>query len=160
MPDYSLSKIYKLTHPDTDEIYIGSTCQKYLSSRLARHKKNFKLYNEGKYPFMTSFKLIKLGIDEIKIELIECCPCSCKEELRKKEGENIKKHKCVNRCVAGRTNKEWREDNREKLTKEKKEYYEENKEEILEKQKEYYEENKETIAKYKKKHYEKNKEEI
>ena len=130
MPDYALSKIYKLTHPDTDEIYIGSTCQKYLSSRLQQHKRDFKRYKKGKDTFVTSFKILELGVDEVQIELIECYPCSCKEELHKKEGEYIKKNKCVNRCVAGRTKKEYREDNREKKKEYGKQWREKNKEKI------------------------------
>jgi hypothetical protein len=156
MPDYLFSKIYKLTHPDTDEVYIGSTCQKYLSSRLQQHKRDFKSYKKGKTPFVTSFKLFELGADDVQIELIECCPCSCREELNKKEGENIKKHKCVNKRVEGRTKEEYREDNKEIILKQKKDYREANKEIILEKQKIYYQNHIEERAIYHKEYREKN----
>ena len=48
MPNYALGKIYKLTHPDTDDVYIGSTCQKYLSTRLCGHKALYKRWKGGK----------------------------------------------------------------------------------------------------------------
>ena len=37
MPDYSLSKIYKLVSNKTSDIYIGS-CLMRLSTRLSQHK--------------------------------------------------------------------------------------------------------------------------
>ena len=36
---YSRGKIYKIVSDCTDKIYIGSTCEKYLSNRLAGHRK-------------------------------------------------------------------------------------------------------------------------
>lgn len=52
--------------------------------------------------------------DDVCIELIEEFPCNSKVELLKREGEIIKQTpNCVNRCVAGRTKKEWDEANRE-----------------------------------------------
>jgi len=35
LPNYQQGKVYKLVMDDL--IYIGSTCQKYLSQRLAQH---------------------------------------------------------------------------------------------------------------------------
>lgn len=150
MPNYALGKIYKLTHPDTDDIYIGSTAQKYLSMRLVGHKASYKSWKNGKTHYRYSFKLFELGADDVKIELVECCPCTCKEELHKKEGEHIKETKCVNTFVAGRTrkeyNKEWFEANKEKMTK----YREANKEKRAKQWKEWYKANKEELAKKKK----------
>jgi hypothetical protein len=52
--------------------------------------------------------------DDVYIELIEDYPCNSKAELLKREGEIIRQTpNCVNRCVAGRTKKEWDSDNRE-----------------------------------------------
>ena len=48
MPNYQLGKIYKITSSHTDLCYIGSTCEKYLSSRLGGHKKSMKCWKNGK----------------------------------------------------------------------------------------------------------------
>ena len=45
---YHQSKIYKLTNPHTDKIYIGSTIQKYLSSRMGGHTRDYKNWKSGK----------------------------------------------------------------------------------------------------------------
>ena len=57
-----------------------------------------------------------MKFDDVYIELVEAFPSSSKEELRKKEGEWIRRTpNAVNRCVAGRTDREWKDDNREKI---------------------------------------------
>jgi len=63
---------------------------------------------------------------------LECCPCDNKEELTKKEGEYIRSTDCINKQIAGRTQKEYREDNKEKVKEQRKEYYENNKDKIME----------------------------
>jgi hypothetical protein len=82
---------------------------------------------------MTSYKILEFGDDYI--ELLEAYQCNSKIELHKREGELIRQYKdiCVNRCIAGRTKKQFYEDNKEKLQKQQKEYREENKEKIKEK---------------------------
>jgi len=76
MSKYLQGKIYKLTSIHTDEIYIGSTCQRYLSNRLRCHRYDYinKLKNN-----ISSSKLFKLG--NVKIELIELYPCNSRKEL-------------------------------------------------------------------------------
>ena len=85
------------------------------------------------------------GVENCKIELIEKYPCENRDELLKREGEHIKNNNCVNRCVAGRTINEWKEDNKEHYKAMRKAYSDENKEYICEKSKEHYDKNKETI---------------
>ena len=58
---YSNGKIYTIRSPSTDKIYIGSTIEKYLSSRLNGHNALYKRFLNGKDNNMTSFELIKLG---------------------------------------------------------------------------------------------------
>lgn len=125
---YCLGKIYTIRHIDTDKFYIGSTCQKYLSSRLAQHKSDY--INNHK---CSSCKILfDIGIDDCYIELLENYTCNNKEELNKREGELIRLHKdnVVNKCIAGRTKKEcdkqYRETNKEKIKKSSKEYREKN----------------------------------
>jgi len=153
---YENSKIYKLWCAETDMIYIGSTTTP-LYKRLYEHK--------HKSNICRSCELFKLSND-VKIELIENYKCNNKEELCKREGELIRENKeiCVNLKIAGRTRKEYREENKEKLREQNKEYYENNKERIKEYhkeyQKEYYETHKERIKEYDKIYRETNKETI
>ena len=46
MPDYSKGKIYTIRCRTNESlIYVGSTVEKYLSTRLAKHKVKVKLKN-------------------------------------------------------------------------------------------------------------------
>jgi hypothetical protein len=151
MPDYQLSKIYKLWSPSTNLIYIGSTTQ-YIAQRLAEHIRIYRRYKNNKGHFLTSFKILEC--EDYKIELLEEYPCNNREQLFKKEGEYIKSLNCVNKLIMGKTQEEYKKGN--------KEYYEankeKNKEEKKEKKKIYREKNKEKIKKWQKEHREKLKE--
>ena len=117
MPDYSKGKIYKITNNVNDELYIGSTI-KSLNQRFSNHKSNYKMFLNGSYHNISCFKLFsKYGTDNCFIELIELYPCENKNELGKQEGSHIKKNlnNIVNRCVAGRTQKQYKIDNADKL---------------------------------------------
>ena len=91
-------------------------------------------------------------IDDWYIELYEKFPCNDKQELHKREGEVIREISNLNRNVAGRSYKEYRYDNKEKI----KQYYENNKEKV----KQCRENNKEKIANYEKQYREENKEKL
>ena len=149
MPDYQKSKIYKLVSDHTDEIYIGSTCQK-LCQRLGGHTRGFR---EG-INKCTSKKLFELG--KVKIVLIENCPCDCKEELYKRERHYIETTNCVNKCIPGRTKSEYRLKNKDKV----KEQYLKNVDNIKERKKEYYLKNKEEFSKQRKEYRLKNNDKI
>ena len=123
MPDYKNSKIYKIVSPSNpDLIYYGSTTQS-LSSRMSDHRR---------HNYRASSKEI-LCFEDAIILLVENFSCNNKEELLKKEGEYILNNNCVNKKVAGRTIKQ---------------YYEENKEQIKEYQKQYKLKNREKLTKY------------
>jgi len=160
MPDYKNGKIYKLWSPQGDEIYIGSTTQS-LARRKALHKARMNCCS----------KLLFEKYDDVRIELIEEFPCENKMELNKREGQHMRNNTCINKYIAGRTIKEYHEDNKEKIkqyledNKEKikeqmKEYHQNNKEKIKERKKEWHEDNKEKIKEYEKEYYENNKEKI
>lgn len=113
---FSLSKVYKLTSPNTEKIYIGSTTERYLSSRLSKHKAHYKL--GGRY---TANKILEC--DNVKIELLELCPCDNAKQLREKERKYIEENKpiCINKNIPGRT---WKERNQtEEYKNYMKEYY-------------------------------------
>jgi hypothetical protein len=154
--DYSQGKVYKIV--GNGKVYVGSTCERLLCIRFANHRRNYKCWKDGKNHYVSSFDCI--ADPDCYIELLELCPCGCVDELRKCEGKWIRDLDCVNKRVAGRTQKEQYEANREVKTKDMKIYYETNKEVITEKRKAYYDANKEAIYKNKKAYYEANKEAI
>lgn len=162
MPNYQTAKIYKIWSPShPEDIYIGSTTQA-LACRMAQHRRNYKRFQNGKFPYTTSFKILECGY--AKIELIEKVECKCKEELTAKEGYYIRTLDCVNKQIPGRTrteyNKQYYESNKEKIAQRVKEYREDNKEKIAQRKKKYHEANKEKIAQRKKEYREANKEKI
>ncbi len=158
---YKNGKIYKITDNAYTKCYYGSSIST-LPQRWHKHKTSYKRYlnNEDKR-YMTSFIIFEeFGIENCKIELVELFQCDSKIELEKKEGEYIKNNECVNKIIAGRTQKEYREDNKEQLKEYSKKYREENKEKLKEQKKEYQEKNKEIIKEKKKEYSIKRKKEL
>jgi len=172
---YQNGKIYCIWSYETDEIYIGSTCDE-LNVRMYSHKAQFKQFLNGKIKnkkCCTSIHIMKYG--DAQIGIIEEYPCNTKQELLRREGELQQQIKCVNRLVAGRTIKEWQKENKEKrkdylaiynvkneekIKNTHKKYYEKNKNKIKNIQKIYYEKNPKKIRNIQKIYYEKNKETI
>ena len=111
---YNNSMIYTIRSPATESYYIGSTTQ-ILCKRFSDHKINYTAYLKGTSKFITSFKILELG--DAYIELLEEVNCDNKNQLEKREGELIREHKnnCVNKYIAGRTQKEYKTDNPEQL---------------------------------------------
>lgn len=113
MVNYEQGKIYKIVCRLTGRIYIGSTCEKYLSNRLTTHRQNYKQWKDGKRTLTTSFLIIDK--DDYYIELVELFPCSCVEELRAREGHFQRSVDCINKRIEGRTSTEYRNLNKEKI---------------------------------------------
>ena len=114
----------------------------------------------------------EFGIENCKIELIENYPCQSIEELHRREGFYIQSIDCINRCIAGRTHKEWTEQNYERVRAIKSRYYQNNIEQCKERatqhrldnlehskqvKREYQEKNRETLKQKHKEKYEKTK---
>ena len=156
MPDYQLSKIYKLVSNKTEDIYIGS-CLMRLSTRLSQHK------NKSNQAVSK-----KLFTDDaiITIVLVESFPCNTKNELKARELHHITTNNCINAnkpfvCeipyadtkaytkaynIANKENhKEYYAINAEHIKSKAKEYYAINAEQIKSKAKEYYTINAEQI---------------
>jgi len=119
---YLRGKIYKLISNQTNEIYIGSTCEPYLCNRLAGHKRHYKCYQNGKYHYVTSFKLI--AYDDVQIILIEDYPCDRKDQLLQRESYWIQLLDCVNKIIPSRTLKQYYIDNKDQISLQTKQYRE------------------------------------
>ena len=165
MPDYSNGKIYTIRcKTDDSKIYVGSTIQP-LYKRFSGHKidskrekrNNMKLYIE-----------VNNNWDDWYIELYENYPCSCKEELHKREGEIIRLIGTLNNYIAGRDYKQYCFDNFDIIREYRKQYkienadiikqYRiENADKIKERTKQYRIENADKIREQKKEWYLKNK---
>ena len=134
MNKYRRGKIYKLTSPTTDDVYIGSTIQT-LAQRLRGHKKDLDCKSRE---IIDNNKIIN-------ITLIEKFPCNSKTELDKREGQYHRSMPCINKQIAGRTRAEYKEDNKDKIKEQRKQYREKNKDAIAEYNAQYYEKNKASI---------------
>ena len=156
---YNHSKIYKICSNLSEKIYIGSTTQS-LAQRLSEHNKQYKNYLKSKEHYRSSFEIIKL--DDYFITLIEEHSYNNRSQLFRREGELIKHNIniCVNKQLTGRTDYEYRQDNKEHIAENKKEYYESNKQSISEKQKQYNIYNKDYLTEKQKHRYQLNKEEL
>ena len=86
-------------------MYVGSTCKLYLSERLAGHLYEYNHYHiRGLY--YTSFELFKHNPKDVKIQLLERCPCQTKDELNAREAFYIETLNCVNKTIpVARTHK-------------------------------------------------------
>jgi len=128
---YHKSKIYTIRSYQTDKYYIGSTCDA-LHKRLYNHRRDYKNYLNNNHHFVTSFDIILY--EDNYIELLEDYKCESKNELLKREGELIRKYKddIVNCRIAGRTGKEYKEDNKVIIKEQRKKYSEINKDKIKE----------------------------
>jgi len=115
--------IYIIRSKQTDKVYVGST-------ELTLNKR----FNKHKTQNCTSREILKYS--DATIELLELIDCENREQLERREGEYIRQYNCVNKKIAGRTDKEYREENKEKKKEYNKEYREENKQAIAEKRNE------------------------
>jgi len=109
MPNYLNSKIYKIYDISNEElVYYGSTTQR-LCQRKAEHIKDSKKEN-----FNGASKTI-INNNNWKMELVQSYPCINRMELELLEGEYIKNNKCINIVIAGRTQDEYYNDNKDKI---------------------------------------------
>ena len=170
--EFQNGKIYAIRSHQTNKYYIGSTNQLTLAQRLGKHRYSYKEYLTNNIHYISSFEILKYS--DYYIELLIAYPCNNKDELRRKEGELIRQFKSdlVNICIAGRTLKEYNEDNKQHILERKKQYrvdnveyfieYQkqyrlDNSEYIKERYKQYYNDNKQVMAEHNKQYYEDNK---
>ena len=163
MPDYQQGKIYKIECNVTGKVYIGSTCEPTLARRLAGHVGGYKRYLNGTYNYVSSFDVIQN--EDYCIVLLEKYPCNTKDDLYARERYWTNNIDCVNK-IKGQGmyheigekgyQKQYYNDNKEKIIEKSKEYYNDNKDKIIEKSKEYYNDNKDKIIERSKNYRQKN----
>ena len=126
-------KIQPTIEHQPDEIYIGSTTKK-LNERLYNHKYNYGRYLNGKYNNVSVFKLFdKFGLNNIEIVLLQEIDFNDKKQLTDLEGRFIKDNACVNKCIMGRTMKEYYNANKDKKIEYQKQYRKDNKNKLQQK---------------------------
>ncbi|RZK13974.1 MAG: hypothetical protein EOO43_17060 [Flavobacterium sp.] len=143
MVNYALGKVYKIIDNTNGNAYVGSTGERTLARRLSTHVKDYRRYLKGNKNFITSFDILENG--NYSIILIENYSCDSKDQLRARERYYIENTECVNKVIPGRTKKEYRLDNKERIRKAAKEYRSRNREHITEIKKEYRSNNRERI---------------
>jgi len=154
---YKRGQIYTIRNiKDDTMIYVGSTIDN-LSKRFHRHKIDCK----SEQSKVTLYKHIENNDwSDWYIELYEMYPCNNKKELCRREGQVIREIGTINKNIAGRTQKEYYENNKEEIIQKVKEYREDNKEKISQKHKEWRENNKEHKSQKDKEYCKKNAEKI
>jgi group I intron endonuclease len=147
--NYENGKIYKIVNDVDDEIYIGSTTQP-LSKRMVQHRSMSKLKPDRK--IYEHFH--KLGVNQFKIILIENYPCQSRNELDRRERYFIELLKAeLNKQIPTRTDKEYYECNKTKISQQKKEWKAKNIEKVHENGKEYQRKNRERLTQYRKEYH-------
>jgi len=151
--DYAKTIIYKLVHKDDlydENIYTGHTidfiCRKNVHKWDCTNP-NSKKYNQKNYKYIRE----NGGWEEWLMIEIEKYPCKDGPEAIARERVIQAEMKAkLNTYIAGRTKKEYYQDNREKLSEQKKQNYHDNREKISERRKQLYQDNREKILEYNK----------
>jgi hypothetical protein len=143
---YDGGKIYVVRNNENDRVYVGSTIQS-LSKRMYEHKHSTTNYKKDRklYSAMNT-----IGFGKFYIELVETYPCKTKEELLSREGHYIREFDSVtngyNSAVAGRSQSEYYENNKENILKRNQLYRDLHKSDIQITQKNWYEQNKDILS--------------
>ena len=171
--DYSRTIIYKIVCNDFNiiECYVGHTTD--IVKRRNKHKHNCNNPHNTHYNIhLYQFVRANGGWNNWSVVPIEEFSCQNLNQAKIRERHWIEELKAsLNKVLPTRTDKEYREDNKdnrkeylennkEKIAEKTKEYREIKKERIVEKKKEYYQNNKEKIAKKSKEYYHNRKEEL
>lgn len=170
---YSKTSFYKLEckDPEVTEIYVGSTIN--FKRRKNQHKErcinkngNSKYNNTPVYCFMR----LHGGWENWNMLEIDEVDCRSKRHKNQIEAKYIRElgatlnyeiPQDIDNGLGGKEwKKEYRENNREKITEKKKEYSKNNRVKIAEKQKEWYQNNREKHAEKNKEWYQNNREKI
>ena len=156
--DYAQAKIYCIRNTITDDIYVGSSCEKLLSKRMVHHRRQLNCKNNENR--MLYIKMKELGVDSFYIELHHVFPCETHDELLAEEGKWIREIGTLNHRVEKRDKKVYYQDKKEEILEKNKVRYINNCEEIKQKRREYYNDNKKSVAEWSKNYHLQNQEKI
>jgi hypothetical protein len=147
MERYENAYVYGIWFKD-QLLYVGSSCSPLYKRKYAHKQHTTHLRKCCPVHYWIAENVPDMWNNvELRIEEIAKVPCKDKQELRRAEGEHIRRlNPSCNERIAGRTGKEWYEANREKALERMKNYREANKEELAEHKKVYREANKAKIA--------------
>jgi hypothetical protein len=151
-------RVYKISSPQTEKIYIGSTFKK-LKTRLYQHKQAYtRFLNGGKN--LGAFDVVKY--DDCVIEELESFEGLNRKGLSvfERKWYDIYKNNVCNINIPNRTKRDWEDENRDFLENWKKEYRINNRDKINKFANEYYHNNKEKVINVQRKYQEKNKAKI
>jgi hypothetical protein len=81
----SIGIIYKISSPNTDKVYIGSTINKYLSCRKAKHVYDYNGFLQGTRHYKSSYEILKFG--ECIYDMLERFEYDDVSQLRQREAE-------------------------------------------------------------------------
>jgi hypothetical protein len=84
MPDFKNGKIYEIVCNKTGCVYVGSTAEKRLSSRMGDHRRKYKAWKNGTMKSPCKSSLI-IGNGDYTERVIEYYECTDKIELMKRE---------------------------------------------------------------------------
>ena len=163
MPKYENGVIYKLKHNldyDDENIYIGSTTN--FKHRKNDHKTCCNNINQKGHNLKV-YKYIREngGFDEWIMIQIQEYPCNSKKELETRERYYIDLFKStLNKVIPTRTDKEYKQNNCDKITEKRKVFYQDNRDKILEKNKEYRQNNRDKVLEKDKKYYQNNSDKV
>lgn len=134
MVNYQDGKIYKVESITGQKKYYGGTCR-LLKTRMKEHIRSYMTKKN------TTRSSEVLAYPDAVMTLVELYPCSSKKELTDRERWYIQNNLCCNLVIPGRTDAEYRADNKDYLVEKSKIYYTDNKEAITEQHKIYRSEN-------------------
>ena len=138
---YQKSRIYKIVDVGYTKCYIGSTTTS-LAVRMSHHRDHYRAFQRGQHNDMSVFRLFEeFGVENCKIELVDTFPCQSREELLQREGHHIQNTECINRCVAGRSVVQWKQQHKERIH----EYYEKSREKDIQRSRARYQEKRDQI---------------
>jgi len=79
--------VYKISSPNTAQVYIGSTVSRLLSGRKSKHVYDYKGYLNGTRHYRTSFEILKCG--DCVFDMLEKVEYNDVSELRQREAEYL-----------------------------------------------------------------------
>lgn len=96
MIDLQNAQIYIIESENTEDVYIGATCNG-LNRRMREHRLLYKCWQGGKGRKVMSYDILSKG--GATIRLLENFPCETKKELNERERWYIKNTpNCINKC--------------------------------------------------------------